>query len=431
MTNNRFGSPEVSDEELNGGATLPDFKEDNKPRFNAARVSQIDSIKFDENNIATNFPTFISPVDFDKVLVELARRKAGDIKIVSDSRLFGEIDGLKLPITTRKISNDEVLEMLEHIGRGKSAIVTTNTQPVKYIHIVRSGGERFGFRVLARRTYRGGAANNGRSLTLRTIPQNPPTISELGIPQEIVDMLGNTAGMLLVVGGTGSGKTTTCAALIRHILETRHGLSISTYEDPMEHYFDTDIIKTECLIEQAEVNFLLDRWNDVAPTLLRSGSDIYFLGEASDKGGMEALVKLSGLGKFLIATTHANSITQTFSRIGKEFPIDNRDSLLSDVVQKTRGIVSQRLVRAPKGPGRTAVFGYLEFSGFIRDALSKVHPDDLSNELKQYVEKYGVSEFVDATRKYEAGFIHEEDFRALEREFSTDEIQRSEAKKIL
>jgi twitching motility protein PilU len=201
---------------------------------------------------------------------------------------------------------------------------------------------------------------------LRTITTEIPTLGELDLPPILKDVVMNKRGLVMVVGGTGSGKSTTLAAMIGHRNENSKGHIISI-EDPVEYVHPHH----GCVITQREVGVDTESWHAALKNTLRQAPDVILIGEIRDRETMEYGIQFSETGHLCLATLHANSANQALDRIINFFPEERRSQLLMDLSLNTKAIVSQRLIPRESGIGRIAAMEIMLNSPLIADLVFK------------------------------------------------------------
>jgi len=201
---------------------------------------------------------------------------------------------------------------------------------------------------------------------LRTITTDIPTLAELDLPPILKDVVMNKRGLVIVVGGTGSGKSTTLAAMIGHRNENSKGHIISI-EDPVEYVHP----HRGCVITQREVGVDTETWHAALKNTLRQAPDVILIGEIRDKETMEYGIQFAETGHLCLATLHANSANQALDRIINFFSEERRQQLLMDLSLNTKAFVSQRLVPREGGVGRIAAMEIMLNSPLIADLIFK------------------------------------------------------------
>jgi twitching motility protein PilU len=201
---------------------------------------------------------------------------------------------------------------------------------------------------------------------LRTITTEIPTLEGLDLPPILKDVVMNKRGLVIVVGGTGSGKSTTLAAMIGHRNENSKGHIVSI-EDPVEYVHP----HKGCVITQREVGVDTETWHAALKNTLRQAPDVILIGEIRDRETMEYGIQFSETGHLCLATLHANSANQALDRIINFFPEERRSQLLMDLSLNTKAFVSQRLIPRETGVGRIASMEIMLNSPLIADLIFK------------------------------------------------------------
>ena len=203
-------------------------------------------------------------------------------------------------------------------------------------------------------------------MVVRTIASEIPNFEKLGLPDILKDVVMNKRGLVLVVGGTGSGKSTSLAAMIDHRNRTSSG-HIITIEDPVEYVHES----RNCLITHREVGVDTHSWHHALKNTLRQAPDVILIGEIRDAETMEHAIAFSETGHLCLGTLHANNANQTLDRIINFFPEERRNQLLMDLSANLRAIVSQRLVRTEDGEGRKAAIEIMLNTPTISERIFK------------------------------------------------------------
>jgi twitching motility protein PilU len=240
-------------------------------------------------------------------------------------------------------------------------------------------------------------------LVLRTIPTEIPSPEQLGLPPILPELVLSKRGLILVVGGTGSGKSTTLAAMLGHRNHETYG-HIITIEDPVEFVH----AHQHCLITQREVGVDTESWDNALVNTLRQAPDVILIGEIRARETMEHAINFSETGHLCLSTLHANSANQALDRIINLFPEERRAQLLMDLSLNLRAIISQRLL--PKiGGGRVAAIEIMINSPLIQDLIFKGKVNEIK-AIMQRSKEQGMQTFDMALFDlYEAGVISYED----------------------
>jgi twitching motility protein PilU len=201
---------------------------------------------------------------------------------------------------------------------------------------------------------------------LRTITTEIPTLEDLELPPILKDVVMNKRGLCIIVGGTGSGKSTTLAAMIGHRNQNSRGHIVSI-EDPIEYVHPHQ----GCVITQREVGVDTESWHAALKNTLRQAPDVILIGEIRDKETMGYGIQFAETGHLCLATLHANSANQALDRIINFFPEERRQQLLMDLSLNTKAFISQRLVPREGGIGRVAAMEIMLNTPLIQDLIFK------------------------------------------------------------
>lgn len=239
-------------------------------------------------------------------------------------------------------------------------------------------------------------------IVARIIRSEIPTLESLKLPNLLGDLVMEKRGLIFVVGGTGSGKSTTLAAMIGHRNTSAPG-HIITIEDPVEFVHD----HKECIITQREVGVDTDSFDAALKNTLRQHPDVILIGEIRDMTTMEHAINIAETGHLAMATLHANNANQAIERVVNFFPQEMHHQVLLNLSMNLRGIISQRLVRK-EGGGRSAALEILLNQGYIKELIGKGEVKELKAVMAEN-EHNGMQTFDQALLKlWEAGKITEE-----------------------
>ena len=201
---------------------------------------------------------------------------------------------------------------------------------------------------------------------LRTIITKIPTIEELQLPENLKDIAMTTRGLVIIVGATGSGKSTTLAAMVGHRNNHSRG-HIVTIEDPVEYVHPHG----NCVITQREVGVDTESWHAALKNTLRQAPDVILIGEIRERETMEYGIQFAETGHLCLATMHANNANQALDRIINFFPEEKRSQLLMDLSLNVQALISQRLIPRQNGEGRVAAMEIMLASPLISDLIFK------------------------------------------------------------
>ena len=253
-------------------------------------------------------------------------------------------------------------------------------------------------------------------LVLRTITSKIPTFDDLKLPTVLRDVCLTKRGLVILVGGTGSGKSTSLAAMIDYRNENSRG-HIITIEDPVEYVHR----HKNCLITHREVGADTHNWFAALKNTLRQAPDVILIGEIRDRETMEYAIAFAETGHLCMATLHANSANQALDRIVNFFPEERRNQLLMDLSLNTRAIVSQRLIPRADGQGRAAAVEILLNTPLVADLIFKGEVHSLKEAMAKSREQ-GMQTFDQALFDlYESGAVSYED--ALRNADSVNEVR--------
>ena len=251
---------------------------------------------------------------------------------------------------------------------------------------------------------------------LRTITTDIPEFDKLGLPPVLKDVVMQKRGLVIIVGATGSGKSTTLASLLDHRNKNTNG-HIITIEDPIEFVHRHQ----GCVMTQREVGVDTDSWEVALMNTLRQAPDVILMGEIRSRETMEYAVQFAETGHLCLATLHANNSNQAVDRIINFFPEERRDQLLMDLSLNLRGLISQRLIPRASGKGRMAAMEIMLHSPLIADLIFKGEVHQIK-EVMSKSNRMGMQTFDQALFKlYEDGMITYED--ALRNADSRNELR--------
>lgn len=305
---------------------------------------------------------------FDLLRMMVAK-KASDLFITSGFPPAMKVDGKVMPVTAQSLTAQQAREIARAIMSDKQAAEFDATRECNFAISIPNLSR---FRVNAF-VQRGSAG-----LVFRTITSLIPTLEELGLPEILKEVALTKRGLVIFVGGTGSGKSTSLAAMVGYRNQNSFG-HIITIEDPIEFMHE----HKNCIITQREVGVDTDNWFAALKNTLRQAPDVILIGEIRDRETMDYAIAFSETGHLCMATLHANSTNQALDRIINFFPEERRHQLLMDLSLNMRAFVSQRLLPKKEGKGRKAAMEIMLNSPLISDLIFKgeVH------EIKEIISK--------------------------------------------
>ena len=303
-------------------------------------------------------------------LLRLMLSKNGsDLFITADFPPAFKIDGKMTQVSNQPLSQQHTVELARAIMSDKQA---AEFEATKECNFAISPGGIGRFRVSA-------FVQQGRvGMVLRTITTAIPNIEDLGVPATLKDIVMAKRGLVIMVGATGSGKSTTLAAMLGHRNEHSFG-HIITIEDPVEYVHP----HKNCVITQREVGVDTDGWGVALKNTLRQAPDVIFIGEIRDRETMDYAIAFAETGHLCLATMHANSSNQALDRIINFFPEERRQQLLMDLSLNLKAMLSQRLIPLKDTKGRCAAVEIMLNSPLISDLIFKGHVHEIKEIMKK------------------------------------------------
>lgn len=339
----------------------------------------------------------------DPFLLWCVRKGASDITFQSNRMVYCEIHGTLYPGTYRSLDAADMTAVLTRLyGTEAMAILAGGSDIDLSYEIMVDRFTRTRFRVNMTAILADG--RDGVQVTMRTLPQAPPTMKQLNIEKEIIDHWKPRQGLVLVTGPTGSGKSTLLAAGNRMLIESAHGCGkMLTYEAPIEFTYDT-ISSRRSLVAQTEIPRHLPTFAAGVRNALRRKPEIIMVGEARDRETINAAIEAGQTGHTVYATVHTTGVAATIRRMVSTFEPSERSERAYSLMETVRLIVTQTLV--PKlGGGRVALREYMPFTEEIRERMLNLTFDRWPFELMNMVPKYGKTMEKSARDAYEAGLI--------------------------
>ncbi len=329
------------------------------------------------------------------LLRSLLQRGGSDLFLTADFPPAMKIDGEVHRLSAQALSPHHTQALARALMNDRQAAEFENTKECNFA-IAPGGIGRF--RVNA-------FVQQGRiGLVLRMIPQQLPTLSGLGLPRVLEDLAMSKRGLIVLVGATGSGKSTSMAAMLDWRNEHSRG-HIVTIEDPIEFVH----AHKNCIITQREVGLDTESWEAALKNSMRQAPDVILMGEIRDRQAMEHAVAFSETGHLVLATLHANNANQALDRVINFFPEERRAQLLMDLSLNLRATISQRLVPRQDGRGRIAAVEVMINSPLISDHVFKGEIGEI-REVMRRSRELGMQTFDQALFDlYEQGTITYED----------------------
>ena len=280
-----------------------------------------------------------------------------------------KIDGRMTPVSSQPLTAAHTADLARSIMNDKQ---TAGFELTREANFAISPGDLGRFRVSAF------VQMSSVGMVLRTITTQIPKFEDLGLPEVLKDVIMAKRGLVIMVGATGSGKSTTLAAMVGYRNEHSYG-HIITIEDPVEFVHP----HRNCVITQREVGVDTDSFEAALKNSLRQAPDVIQIGEIRDRDTMEHAIAFAETGHLCLATLHANSANQALDRIINFFPEERRQQLLMDLSLNLRGLVSQRLIPKKEDKGRVVAMEIMLNSPLISDLVFKGEVHEIKEIMKK------------------------------------------------
>jgi len=325
----------------------------------------------------------------------MVTRNGSDLFLTADFPPAIKVDGKVTKVSPQPLTGAHTMALARAIMNDKQASDFERTKECNFA-ISPQGIGRFRVNAFLQQSHVG--------LVLRTIPAQIPTIDSLGLPRVLKDVALSKRGLIIMVGATGSGKTTSQAAMIDWRNENSFG-HIITVEDPVEFVHP----HKNCIVTQREIGIDTDSWELALKNTLRQAPDVILMGEIRDRETMDLAIAFAETGHLCMATLHANSSNQALDRMINFFPEERRTQLLMDLSLNMKGLISQRLLPRQEGKGRVAAVEILLNTPLVADLIFQGKVGDLKDLMKRSRE-LGMQTFDQALfDMYEANLITYED----------------------
>jgi twitching motility protein PilU len=299
----------------------------------------------------------------------LVSRNGSDLFITADFPPAIKVDGKVTKVSPQPLTGLHTLALARAVMNDKQAAEFERSKECNFA-IAPQGVGRFRVNAFVQQGFVG--------LVMRTIPQAIPTIDGLALPPVLKEVAMTKRGLVIFVGATGSGKSTSLAAMIDWRNENSYG-HIVTIEDPVEFVHR----HKNCIVTQREVGLDTDGWEPALKNSLRQAPDVILMGEIRDRETMEHAVAFAETGHLCMATLHANSANQALDRIINFFPDERRAQLLMDLSLNLKAMVSQRLLAREQGKGRVAAVEIMLNTPLVSDLIFKGEVGEIKELMKR------------------------------------------------
>lgn len=304
----------------------------------------------------------------DRLFLLMKEKAASDLFIAVNSPIHIKIDGRLVAVNQQKLDQTAIMNLLREV-----------ISPEKIAELERENELNIGIPVAGVGSFRLSAFRQRGSISvvLRYIPGEIPPLNTLGLPEVLTKLVMEKRGLLLIVGSTGSGKSTTIASMLDHRNALLSG-HILTLEEPIEFLFKNK----KSIVNQREIGSDARNLDVALRNALRQAPDCIMIGEVRDKETMSAALAYAQSGHLVIATLHANNSYQALSRVINFYPIEHRQTLLTDLASTLRAVISQRLLTTIKG-GRCAAVEIMLNTRHITELIEQ----DQIPQIKEAIEK--------------------------------------------
>lgn len=307
-------------------------------------------------------------MDFEEMVRFAVENGASDIHLASNNLPSYRKDGKIISYKgTEILDEDTVMEYIDEV-----------LEPADYLKFCNTGDidAAYQFEDIARFRVNAFKQRHGASLVMRVIKMNPPKLSDLNLPQSIAKILNLQEGLVLVTGPTGSGKSTTLAALINEI-NHREDLHIITIEDPVEYIHEP----AKCIINQREVGEDSETYSSALKSALREDPDIILMGEIRDLESMSIALRAAETGHLVFSTLHTESAAKTIDRLIDMYPVERQSQALSQLSTTLKAVISQRLLPRADRPGRIGAFEIM----FVNTAIANLIRENKIPQIEQMI----------------------------------------------
>ena len=299
----------------------------------------------------------------------MVSKKGSDLFITAGFPPAIKIDGKMTPVSAQPLTASHTSDLARSIMNDKQTAMFETTKEANFAI---SPGDLGRFRVSAF------VQMSAVGMVLRTINSTIPRLEDLGLPEVLKDIVMTKRGLVIMVGATGSGKSTTLAAMVGYRNENSYG-HIITVEDPVEFVHP----HRNCIVTQREVGVDTEDWEVALKNTLRQAPDVIQIGEIRDRQTMDHAIAFAETGHLCLATLHANSANQALDRIINFFPEERRQQLLMDLSLNLKGMISQRLIPLKDAKGRCVAIEIMLNSPLISDLIFKGQVHEIKELMKK------------------------------------------------
>ena len=304
-----------------------------------------------------------------ELLELLVKENGSDLFITASFPPAIKVDGKITPVSKTVLSPHHTIELVRSVMNDKQAAEFESTKECNFA-ISPPGVGRFRVNAFVQQARVG--------MVLRTITTDIPKFDELGLPPVLKDIIMSKRGIMMFVGATGAGKSTSMASLLGYRNENSFG-HIITIEDPIEFVHE----HRNCIVTQREVGVDTESWDIALRNSMRQAPDVILIGEVRERSTMDYAIAFAETGHLLLATLHANSTNQALDRIINFFPEERRAQLLMDLSLNVRAFVAQRLIPRRDGKGRVPAVEIMLNSPLVSDLIFKGDVGGIKDLMKK------------------------------------------------
>ncbi len=304
-----------------------------------------------------------------QLLALMKSKGASDLFITSGFAPAIKLDGKMTPVSQQLLSAEQSRALVLSVMNDRQRNEFADTSECNFAISVDDIG-RFRVSAFVQQAQAG--------MVVRTITTDIPDLDALGVPPQLKDIVMTKRGLVMMVGATGSGKSTTLAAMLGHRNEYSHG-HIITIEDPVEFVHP----HRHCIVTQREVGTDTADWHTALKNTLRQAPDVILIGEIRDRETMDHAIAFAETGHLCLATLHANNSNQALDRIVNFFPEERRQQLLMDLSLNLKAMISQRLIPLKSGKGRCAAVEIMLNSPLVSDLVFKGQVHEIREVMKK------------------------------------------------
>lgn len=307
-------------------------------------------------------------MDFEKLLQLMIAKNGSDLFITADVAPSMKVNGQIFPIGKTPLNGEQTMKLVKSVMTGSQQQEFETTNECQFAITDEAQQARFRVSAFVQRDMAG--------MVLRKIESKIPTVEELGLPASLKELAMEKRGIILLVGATGTGKSTTLAAMIGHRNKNSHG-HIITVEDPIEFVHEHQ----GCIITQREVGIDTHSFEAGLKNTLRQAPDVILIGEIRNPTVMSYAIQYAETGHLVFATLHANNANQAIDRIIHFFESERHTQTFMDLSLNLKGIVAQQLIPTVDGEGRRAAIEILLNSQLVSDYIRKGEIHEIKNVM--------------------------------------------------